>query len=151
MKFALVSLTIHSLWILVSSTICFYLRQLILFGFDSTGWPSVEFTAVDDEQFKSLYLMNDVKNYRFSRWVNNSVVKMVSTVHTGLEGEDIEANRRRPRLNPTNKNNFENVWGKEHRRKINIPLVINNYNHWMNGVDVSDQLIANYCRKLQCR
>ena len=79
---------------------------------DSTGWPPVEFAAVDDERFNSLYLMNDEKNYRIFWWVDNSAVKMVSTLYTGLEGDDVEANRRRPRLNPTNKNNVENIWGK---------------------------------------
>ena len=95
--------------------------------------------------------MNDKNNYKIFRWIDNSVVKMVSTVHTGCEGENIEANRRRPRVNPINKNNVAHVWGNEHRRKVKIPLIINDYNHWMNGVDIADQLIANYRAKLRCR
>ena len=38
--------------------------------------------------------------------------------------------------------------GKEHVSKIFIPVIINAYNHWMHGVDIVDQLIANYCPKL---
>ena len=76
---------------------------------------------------------------------------MVSTVHTGCKGEAVEADRRRPRINPINKNNVAHVWGNKHRRKISIPVIINDYNHWMNGVDIADQLIANYRPKLRCK
>ena len=32
-----------------------------------------------------------------------------------------------------------------------IPQIINDYNHWMLGVDVVDQLIAYYRPKIWCR
>ena len=89
--------------------------------------------------------MNDEKNYRIFRWIDNSVVKMVSTVHMGLEGEDIEANRRRPRLNPTNKNNVANValilvevWMKNIWIKslMNLCCFIDHYEKNANGVSL---------------
>lgn len=73
---------------------------------------------------------------------------MVSLVHSGLEGEDIEQTRRQPRLNKTNKNNVVDVWGKEYKKKISITVIINDYNYWMNGVDVADELNSNYRPKL---
>jgi hypothetical protein len=36
-------------------------------------------------------------------------------------------------------------------RKITIPKVIDDYNHWMCGVDKADQLIAYYRPNLRCR
>ena len=105
---------------------------------------------MDDDRFNSCYLLNDKNNYKIFRWIDNNIVKMVSTVHTGCEGEQVEANRRRPRINPINKNNVAHVWGNQHRRNIFIPVIINDYNHWMNGVDIADQLIANYRPKLGC-
>ena len=33
--------------------------------------------------------------------------------------------------------------------KVNIPIVINDYNQWMNGVDIVNELIEHYRVKLQ--
>ena len=81
-----------------------------------TTWPPAELLAVKDNWFNSLYLLNNKKNYKIFWWIDNKIVKMVPIVHTGCEGEDVEANRRRPRINPINKNNVAHVWWKEHRR-----------------------------------
>ena len=98
-----------------------------------------------------MYLMNDKDNFRIFRWYDNNIVKFVSTVHSGLEGEDVERARKRPKLNKYNKKNVESVWGQEHKCDIRIPVIVNDYNHWMNGVDIADQLIAYYRPKLRCR
>ena len=34
---------------------------------------------------------------------------------------------------------------------IEIPMVIDNYNHWMGGIDSNDQLIAKYRHQLRCK
>ena len=34
---------------------------------------------------------------------------------------------------------------------VKIPQIINDYNHWMLGVDLVDQLIAYYRPKIRCR
>ena len=83
--------------------------------------------------------------------IGNNIVNMVSTVHSGCEGEDVKVNRRRSGINPVNKNNVANVWGKQHRRRIFISVITNDYNHCINGVDITDQLIANYRPKIRCR
>ena len=76
------------------------------------------------------------------------VVMMVSTIHTG--DEVLKRARRKPRVTDKNKGHVRLVWGDNHTVNINIPLLIDNYNHWMLGVDVADQLIAYYRAKIQC-
>jgi hypothetical protein len=95
--------------------------------------------------------LNDRDNFRIFRWYDNNIVKFVSSVHIGLEGEDVERARKRPKLNKYNKKHVENVWGQEHRCDIRIPVIVNDYNHWMNGIDIADQLIAYYRPKPRCR
>jgi hypothetical protein len=43
------------------------------------------------------------------------------------------------------------VWGNQAVYPIEIPQVIDDYNHWMLGVDKSDQLIAYYRPEIRCR
>jgi hypothetical protein len=43
------------------------------------------------------------------------------------------------------------VWGNNYSAKLEIPKMINDYNHWMNGVGKADQLISYYRTKLRCR
>ena len=95
--------------------------------------------------------MNDKDNYRIFRWVDSSVVKFVSNVHRGTQNESITKDRRRPRINELNKAGVRFIWRENQSRKIRIPGIINDYKHWVLGVDVVDQLIANYRPKLRCR
>lgn len=113
------------------------------------GWPPKEFKDVSDDRFNSLYLLNDEKNFLIGRWVDNNVVTMVSTVHTGHE--TVRRQRRRPRVTATNRNNIQQVWGNAGVKEIEIPGIIDDYNHWMGGVDKADQLISYYRPDLRCR
>ena len=78
------------------------------------------------------------------RWINNNIVTMVSIVHIGTEDEVIMKPRKKPRINEFNIKHICLVWGDDHVISINIPTIINNYNMWMLGVDLVDQLIAYY-------
>jgi hypothetical protein len=93
--------------------------------------------------------MNDAKDFKIARWIDNNVVTMVSTVHTGEES--IERVRRKPRPTSVNWRHLELVWGANPVREIRIPCMIDDYNHWMGGVDKADQLIAYYRPNLRCR
>jgi len=84
-----------------------------------------------------------------ARWVDNNVVTMVSTVHTG--SETVVAHKRRPRKNKFNAQNLRRVWGDQFIAPIQVPRVINDYNYWMKGVDLADQLIAYYRPEVRCR
>jgi hypothetical protein len=115
----------------------------------SRGWPPKEFKDIKDDRFNTVYVMNDTRNYRLIRWVDNNVVTMVSNVHHG--NEVVKRNRKKPRQNQTNRNHLQTVWGNEAVRNITIPKVIDDYNHWMNGVDKADQLISYFRPNLRCR
>jgi hypothetical protein len=51
----------------------------------------------------------------------------------------------------TNRTHVQSVWGNQGVTNIQIPLVIDDYNHYMGGVDKADQLIAYYRPDLRCR
>ncbi len=113
-------------------------------------FPPPPLKAVTDKRFNTLYLMNDkTRNFLVGRWLDNSDVLMVSTVHTGEES--IARVRRRPRENAINKSNIKMVWGSKPSALIKIPKMIDDYNHWMGGVDRCDQLISYYRSNLRCR
>jgi hypothetical protein len=67
------------------------------------------------------------------RWIDNGVVDMVSTVHTGHE--TIVRRRRKPRETTTNYRHITTVFGSDWEKMIAIPGCIDDYNHTMNGVD----------------
>ena len=43
------------------------------------------------------------------------------------------------------------MWGKSAVKEIEIPGIIDDYNHWMLGVDKADQFVAYYRPNLRCR
>ena len=56
----------------------------------------------------------------------------------------IKQKRKRPRVTSNNKNHVSKIWGDKGVVPIYIPTLIDDYNHWMGGVDVSDQRISYY-------
>lgn len=144
------------------------------------GWPPKEIrdkspktsNGIDDTHFNSVYYTHDKDNYLIVRWVDNNVVKMISTVH--LPNESVLKIRRKPRITTTNKSNVDLIWKDSHTVEIHIPKVavislctvivmhtslltsfvsqiIDDYNMWMCGVDICDQLIAYYNPQLRHR
>ena len=75
---------------------------------------------------------------------------MVSNVHMGTKDEVVLKPRKKPRINEFNRKHIRLVWEDEHIVSIKIPTIINNYNMWMLGVDLVDQLIAYYQPKIRC-
>ena len=113
------------------------------------GWPPQEYRDIKESRFNSLHLMKDKHKYLIARWVDNNVVTMVTNVHEGTES--VKRLRRKPRCTATNRRHLEQVWGDVYTKEIAIPQIIDDYNHWMLGVDKADQLIAYYRPKLRCR
>lgn len=113
------------------------------------GWPDPEYRNIGDDRFNSLYVWHHQDNYLVCRWVDNNVVNMVSTIHTG--DETVVRHRRKPRQTRTNRNHLELVWGNNPIATIDIPGIVDDYNHWMGGVDKADQLISYYRPNLRCR
>ena len=113
------------------------------------GCPPKEYKNIFNERFNSLYWINNKDNFQIQRWVDNNVVTMVTTMHT--PDEMVSHIRKKPRVNAVNKVNLDRIWGENFTRMIEIPKVIDDYNHWMGGVDQNDQLISNYRHQLRCK
>ena len=75
-------------------------------------------------------------------WKDQQVVLFMSTVHTGKQY--IERMRRRPAKTSTNARTSRAPFGDLAVKKLPIPDFIDFYNHFMNGVDVADQLRCYY-------
>ena len=56
---------------------------------------------------------------------------MVMTMHTA--DETVSCVRKKPRVNAVNKANLNRIWGDSFARMIEIPKLIDGYNHWMGG------------------
>ena len=78
-------------------------------------------------------------------WIDNGPVNMLTTIHE-INGPQyhIERFRRRPRITNANAIKIQNVFGNDFKKKLPIPIVIDDYNHFMKGVDIADQLRSNY-------
>lgn len=85
-------------------------------------------------------------------WMDNGPVTMLSTIHE-LKGNAwyITRHRRRPRETSTNARSVRAVFGNNARANLQIPRIIDDYNHCMNGVDLADQLRSYYCTQLIVR
>ena len=76
---------------------------------------------------------------------------MVSNVHMGTKDESIMKQRKKPEINEFNRTHIRLVYGNENIVVIKTPQIINDYDHWMLGVDLVDQLIAYYRPKICCQ
>ena len=80
--------------------------------------------------------------------MDNGLIFLVSTIHRIKDV--VEKVRRRPRVTQNNSRHVKTIWGKLGKALISIPKLVNHYNHWMGGVDLSDQRIAYYMPNLRC-
>ena len=105
---------------------------------------------ITDVQFNTLYCMNNEMNFQICRWVDNNIVTMVSILYNGME-TPVKRQQKRPKLINTNRNHVKAVWGTSSVTTVAILRVINDYNHWMGGVNKANQRIAYYCPDICCR
>ena len=75
-------------------------------------------------------------------WKDQQVVLFMSTVSTGTK--TVKRMRRRPAKTSTNAKTSRAVFGDMAVKELAIPDFIDLYNHFMNGVDVADQLRCYY-------
>ncbi|CAB5337296.1 unnamed protein product [Rhizophagus irregularis] len=83
-------------------------------------------------------------------WMDNGPVTMLSTIHQIDNGNEnrIERIRHRPRETSTNAVKVRAVFGTASKKSLPIPVVIDDYNHFMGGVDIADQLRGYYGTQL---
>ena len=75
-------------------------------------------------------------------WKDQQVVLFMSNVSSGRK--TVIRQRKRPALTSTNARTSRAVFGDEAVKELAIPDFIDLYNHYMNGVDVADQLRCYY-------
>ena len=59
-----------------------------------------EIKDIKDKKFNILYYINNADDYRIFRWIDNNVVLMVSTIHTGHK--ELKRPQKRPRVTQKN-------------------------------------------------
>jgi len=115
------------------------------------NWPPEALRNIDqkDAEFNNFYHMIDKYSTQVASWMDNGLVLCVSTLHK--IGETISRTRKRPRKTAKNQRHIDKVWGDSSTTNIFIPTLIDDYNHWMGGVDLTNQMIAYYHPNLRCR
>jgi hypothetical protein len=77
------------------------------------------------------------------QWIDQNVVSILTTIH--LPSHFVVRPRRKPKATSSNaaaaRAPFE---PGESRKDLPVPAAIDDYNKWMGGVDIADQLRANY-------
>eukprot|EP00957_Ditylum_brightwellii_P041886 3172700-Ditylum_brightwellii.AAC.1 len=96
----------------------------------------------EDALFNNFYWTVDEYGSLVGRWEDNGMVFVVTTIHKVRE--TITRLRKCPRKTQNNKRHVDQVWEENGTAFINIPTLIDNYNYWMGGVDVSNQHISYY-------
>ncbi|POM71390.1 O-methyltransferase [Phytophthora palmivora] len=82
-------------------------------------------------------------------WMDNGPVQLLSPIHDVVGSEWlIERERKRPRITSTNGASMRKQFGDSVRKTFAIPRCVDDYNHFMNGVDVTDQYRAYYKTQL---
>ena len=76
-------------------------------------------------------------------WQDNNAVLGLTTAHC-LKNDTIERLRKRPSPTSVNARIVRPVFGDEPFKHLHIPRAIDDYNHYMNGVDRSNQLRKNF-------
>ena len=85
-------------------------------------------------------------------WMDNGPVTMLTTIHEISGNENrIERIRRRPRKTSTNATKVHAIFGDASKKALPIPCIIDDYNHFMGGVDIADQLRGYYGTQLPVR
>lgn len=99
--------------------------------------------------YNDLYYCIDEYQNQVLRWDSNNLVIMITESHK--PDVFVEQTRRRARLTNTSKKHIEDVWGSESIKRIEIAVVIEDYNYHIVRVDLSDHRIVSYAAYLRCR
>lgn len=112
---------------------------------NASGFPP---DLIRIKEHNRLYLWDSciariIENVLCFAWQDNNTVLGLTTAHSLHRAEDtISRDRKRPKLTSTNAKITRPIFGDYHRKALEIPGVIDDYNHHMNGVDLANQLRA---------
>lgn len=73
-------------------------------------------------------------------WQDNNITLLLSTIHSAYHY--VKAERKRPAATSTNTAIARAPFGDNFKEELGIAKVINNYNHYMGGVDIANQYQA---------
>jgi hypothetical protein len=112
-------------------------------------WPEL-LTRLKDEAYNlpwnTIYTipLEDKKVLCFA-WQDNNIVLGMTTVHSIHRTEDLrKRERKHPSKTSTNAHLMKEVFGDSFTKELEIPSFIDDYNHHMGGVDITNQLRASY-------
>jgi hypothetical protein len=75
-------------------------------------------------------------------WQDNNLVLALSTIHSAETL--VTCDRKRPGKTSTNASIVYKVFRDQVRKELDIPTFIDDYNHYMNGVDLANQYRSAY-------
>ena len=74
------------------------------------GWRPAEYKAITENQYNCVHVLNDKDNFRIVWLVDNNIVTMVTTVHTGKE--HVSCVHKCPCITNTKRSFISTVWDK---------------------------------------
>lgn len=100
-----------------------------------------------DWDAKGAVVVNDVLA---ALWMDNGPIAMLSTIHSMHDPSwFIKRLRRRPRIASTNATKVRLVFDDKSRMSLDLPRMVDDYNHHMGGVDIADQLRQYYTTQMR--
>src|SRR3954466_2045479 len=83
--------------------------------------------------------------------MDNGPVTFLTSIHGFGEDEQVTKNRKRPRKTILNAGHVGGLFGDNGQRMLKIPLMVDDYNQHMGGVDTADQLRSYNSTQLRAR
>jgi Transposase IS4 len=101
--------------------------------------------------FQSGKVVGDNKDVLAAIWMDNGPVTLLTTIHGIGEDWQVITNRKKPRKTILNSGHIEELFGDDGQKILEIPRMIDDYNHHMGGVDTADQLRSYNSTQLRAR
>ena len=101
--------------------------------------------------FQSGKIVGEDKDVLAAIWMDNGPVTFLTTIHGIGEDWQVTKNRKRPRKTILNAGHVEGLFRESGQRVLEIPHLVNDYNHHMGGVDTADQLRSYNSTQLRAR
>src|SRR6184192_3270521 len=101
--------------------------------------------------FQSGKEVGENKDVLAAIWMDNGPVTFLTTIHGIGEDWQVTTNRKKPRKTILNSGHVEELFGDDGQKILEIPRMVDDYNHHMGGVDTADQLRSYNSTQLRAR